>query len=125
MQLGLGCSSRYDLTVRDYVSAASTIRLGSTKSEVSRTLEPTQRRLPATERLQPEMYTDADVLTEIVYFRSRNSGGSAFEQFTPYVFEDGRLVAVGWTALGRRDGVRRAGLVRARAYSVTTILPPF
>jgi hypothetical protein len=126
--LTVGCAtSSYELAVREYVDAASNIRLGLSKAEVTRLLEPSQRRLPPTDRIQPEMYTSGGVLTEVVYFRSRwhsDSRGS-FDEFTPYLFENDRLVAVGWTGVRRAVPPSGMDASRAPAPNSVTVLPPF
>jgi len=54
---------------------------------------------------EPERYIDDDgVHVAIYYFRSRVRPGAPLtddEDFTPYVFKEGKLVGIGWSALGR------------------------
>ena len=122
-QLCPGCATPYRLTIDDYSAAAGSIRLGISRAEVIRVLEPTQRRLRGIDRKPTEMYTKGGVATEILYFRSGARGRTAEERFTPYVFHDDKLVAVGWTTLARPGST--AGPVRPAASRSTTVIPPF
>lgn len=95
-------SERFELTADDYTAAAPAIRLGMHKDEVLEILQPSQGRLKSTEIKQPGMYEKDGVLIEILYFRSgwQKDGLITDDEFTPYLFNDGELVAVGWEALG-------------------------
>lgn len=107
--------SPIQLTVDDYVAAAPKVSLGMTKAQVVETLQPTQARLRNTDIKQPDMYTKDGVLVEILYFRSgwqASDGILTDDEFTPYLFKDGKLVAVGWITLG---GPKTQAQVRAPA----------
>ena len=106
-----GCSP-YQLTVDDYMKAAPSISLDMTKSEVIKILTPSQRRLKNTSIKQPDMYKKEGVLVEVLYFRSgwQSDGITTDDEFTPYVFNDGRLVAIGWAVLG---GAKSQGQARS------------
>jgi len=45
---------------------------------------------------------EEEVLVEILYYRSgwQRDGIVTDDEFTPYIFNDGVLVAIGWTTLG-------------------------
>ena len=47
-------------------------------------------------------------LVEIYFFRSawQSDGLTTDDEFTPYVFKDGKLVAIGWTSIG---GIKSQG----------------
>jgi len=94
--------SYYQLTVDDYVGVSSKISLGMTKPEVIKILQHSQSRLKNTEIKQPDMYDKEGVFVEILYFRSgwQADGLTTDDEFTPYLFNDGKLVAVGWATLG-------------------------
>ena len=102
--LAYGCntSSPYKLTIDDYMTAASQIKLGMAKPQVISILEPSQSRLKNTDIKHPDMYNKDGVFIEIVYFRSgwQKDGIITDEEFTPYLFHDGKLVSVGWALLG-------------------------
>lgn len=100
-----GCAiplSPYQSTVDDYVAIAPSVELGMTKNEVVDMLSPSQRRLGNTEIKQPDIYSKDGVKVEILYFRSgwQSDGLTTDDEFTPYLFNDGKLVAVGWATLG-------------------------
>ena len=100
--IGCTASSVYKLTIDEYMLAAPKIKLGMTKDEVVKILSPSQSRLENTEIKHPDMYNEKDVFVEIIYFRSgwQKDGIITDEEFTPYLFHDGKLVSVGWAKLG-------------------------
>ena len=119
-----GCASM-DSTVRrtvdDYVAVAPNVNLGMTKAQVVELLQPSQSRLHNTDKRQPDLFRKEGVLVEILYFRSgwqNNEGFTTDDEFTPYVFKDGTLAAVGWITLG---GPRPQAQARAHASENTTI----
>ena len=98
-----GCVvSPYKQTVDDYIAAAPRVSLGMSKAEVIEILQPSQKRLSSTEIKQPDMYKKDGVLVEILYFRSgwQSDGLTTDDEFTPYLFNDNKLVAKGWAILG-------------------------
>ena len=103
MLMLMGCApSRYQLTVDEYVAAAPKVSLGMSKEEVKEILKPSQQRLKNTEIKHSDIYDKEGVLVEILYFRSgwQHDGLTTDDEFTPYLFNDGELVAVGWAVLG-------------------------
>jgi hypothetical protein len=101
--LVVGCGGvAIDMTIREYHAAASQVKLGDSREKVVSVLMPTQRRLSASKRKEPEHFMQDGVSVEIYYFRSRRQpdGLTTDDEFTPYVFVNDKLVAVGWTALG-------------------------
>lgn len=122
MVILLGCvgrgNSRYRLTVDDYMVAAPTIRLDMSKGEVVEIMQPSQFRLKNTDIKQPDLYRKDGVLVEILYFRSgwQNDGITTDDEFTPYLFNDGSLVAIGWATLG---GPRSQGQSAPETYIYT------
>lgn len=99
-----GCSSWNSLgvAIKDYEYASGQVALGQTKEEVLKLLEPTQANLTNKQRKAPEQYTKDGKLTEIYFYRSRSTSDGLVtdDEFTPYIFEDGVLVGVGWTLIG-------------------------
>jgi len=100
-----GCatsSSRIDITIKEYHSVAGQVTLGDSKEKVVSVLMPTQMRLSASQKMEPEQYMKDGVNVEIYYFRSRRQpdGLTTDDEFTPYMLLNGKLVAIGWTALG-------------------------
>lgn len=122
-----GCAiitSPYQLTVDGYMVAAPRVSLGMSKSEVVDILQPSQYRLKNTEIKQPDMYKKEGVLVEILYFRSgwQSDGLTTDDEFTPYLFNDGELVAVGWAILG---GAKSQGQAAPETHvHTTTIVNP-
>ena len=118
----LGCVSPYQLTVDYYVAAAPKVSLWMTKAQVVEVLQPSQARLSNTEVKQPDMYTKDGVQVEILYFRSglQSDGITTDDEFTPYIFNDGKLVAVGWAVLG---GAKSQGQVRPQINNTTIVKP--
>jgi hypothetical protein len=78
------------------------VELGDTPAEVRSVLDPGEARLDARTSRPPEVFTKDGKNVQILYYRSGwvSDGLSTDDEFTPYIFEDGRLVAIGWTALG-------------------------
>jgi len=123
-----GCATRatspYQLTVDDYMQAAPRVSLDMTKSQVVTILQPSQRRLKNTEIKQPDMYKKDGVLVEILYFRSgwQSDGLTTDDEFTPYLFNNGNLVAIGWAVLG---GARSQGQTTSQTnVNTTTVVHP-
>jgi hypothetical protein len=108
------CSPAYYInrTVSDYEAVADRVQLGDPKEKVIALLEPTQKDLDSSWRKKPEKYTKNDVLVEIYFARSglQEDGLTTDDEFTPYVFNNGKLVAIGWTAIG---GARSQGQARS------------
>lgn len=93
---------RIDQSISAHYSAAAQIELGDSKDRVFSLLEPTQSELNARERKPPDRYQEGDSVVEIYYFRSgrQPDGLTTDDEFTPYVFVDGLLIATGLAALG-------------------------
>ena len=85
-----------------YEAQASNIQLGQSKTQVLAILSPTQASMPTRFGKPHEEYIEEDKLKEIYFFRSRSfaDGLVTDDEFIPYVFEDGVLIAIGWTAIG-------------------------
>jgi hypothetical protein len=98
-----GCVQiRMESTVGDYMASAQAVKLGMDKQQVSEILEPSQQRLKNQERKQPGKYIENGAEIEIVYFRSgwQSDGIMTDDEYTPYVFNNNRLVAIGWETIG-------------------------
>lgn len=99
----VGCT-RYniDQAVKKYKQHAPKIQIGDTKNHVLSILEPTQVSLGPNQNKMPEQFTKDNKTVEIYYFRSlrQPDGLTTDDEFTPYVFQDGTLVAIGWFYLG-------------------------
>lgn len=120
-----GCAlSPYQATVDDYVLVAPSVSLDMTKAEVISILQPSQRRLRNTEIKQSDMYKKNGVLVEILYFRSgwQSDGITTDDEFTPYLFNDGKLVAKGWAILGGAKSQGQAPTNVSTTVQSTTII---
>ena len=115
-----GCASPYQQTVDDYMAAYPQIELGMSKVRVADFLASSQERLSNTEIKQPDRYMKDGVAVDIVYYRSgwQSDGLSTDDEFTPYLFNDNKLVAIGWHSIG---GAKSQGQARS---TNTTYTPP-
>lgn len=102
-----GCAAIQGSQLRRSIEAhrreSALVELGMSRRDVMEILEHTQDSLPSNTRRVPESFYDANGQpVEIVFFRSGwvSDGRSTDDEFTPYVFRDGILVSIGWTALG-------------------------
>ena len=106
MCLLCGCSNSVELAIERYHTASPQVQLGMERDQVLLILTPTQEGLPLRHSKEPEMYYEVvdgqSRFVEIFFFRSQTNydGILTDDEFTPYVFHDGKLVAVGWTAIG-------------------------
>ncbi|MCE5186649.1 MAG: hypothetical protein LLF76_11045 [Planctomycetaceae bacterium] len=96
-----GCSN-VGSAIRAYHTAAPQVQLGMSKDHVLSILEPTQASIPLRQQKSPEQYMQNGKLVEIYFFRSYSNYDEVRtdDEFTPYVFRDGILESIGWTALG-------------------------
>lgn len=97
-----GCIMAIQDSITKYESVESKIELGYSKSKVLSILNPTQKDLQSNYKKRPEKYIKKEILVEIFYFRTglQLDGLTTDDEFTPYVFNNGKLVAIGWTAIG-------------------------
>jgi hypothetical protein len=97
-----GCSNPVGTAINNYRAAAPLIQLGMSKDQVLKILEPTQQILSLRQSRGPEQYIQDGVHVEIHFFRSHANYDKILtdDEFTPYIFHDGKLQAIGWTAIG-------------------------
>ena len=97
-----GCSNAVGKAISKYHAEVPKIQLGMQKDEVLRILEPSQQDLSLRQTRGPEQYTQDNVHVEIYFFRSHANYDKILtdDEFTPYIFHDGKLAAIGWTAIG-------------------------
>ena len=99
-----GCMPDYviDQSIAQYETVEGQIQLGDSKEKVIEILEPTQKSLSSEWRKKPEKYLKEGVVVDIYYARTgrQADGLTTDDEFTPYVFNDGKLVGIGWTILG-------------------------
>jgi len=91
-----------DNAISEYNEKSAGIKLGDSKEKVLAILIPTQAGLSKQASKRPESFVTDNLLTEIFFFRSSRQadGLTTDDEFTPYVFKNGALVAIGWTSLG-------------------------
>jgi hypothetical protein len=116
--LSVGCSLMEDFTgsasdilpgrqdvenaISRYHEKSTQVKIGDSKDKVLKILMPTQDGLPASSRRAHEAFKEAEDITEIYFFRTgwTRDGRTTDDEFTPYVFKNGMLQAVGWSTLG-------------------------
>jgi hypothetical protein len=104
-----------DSAIADYNSKRHLVSLGDNKDDVLSLLMPGQMILDASTTKPPESYINSEGQTVEIYFlRSGRQPDdlTTDDEFTPYVFTNGVLTAVGWSSLG---GPRSTGQVRQPA----------
>jgi len=98
------CASNQSIStaILAFEAQAGNVQLGQSKAEVLAMLSPTQANMPSRFGKPFEAYIEDDKLKEVYFFRSRSfaDGLVTDDEFIPYVFEDGVLIAIGWTAIG-------------------------
>jgi hypothetical protein len=118
------CVGAYSISpvVKDYKRVANQVSLGQSKSQVLSILSPSQKNLSAEYSKSPDQYMQDSSLIEIYYMRSgwTSDGLTTDDEFTPYVFKDGILVAIGWASLG---GPKSTGQVVPRSNNYPVYQP--
>ena len=102
MLLAGGCSIAIDRSISRYNAVSSQINLGDKKEKILPILEQAQAGLPSKARKAPEQFLKNGKHVYIYYARIRiqPDGLVTDDEFTPYVFIDGKLQAIGWQTLG-------------------------
>ncbi len=91
-----------DSGIAKYNAVADRVQLGDSRNKVLSILNPTQKEMPQNSKKNPDKYIKNNVLVEIYYFRTGRQPDNLTtdDEFTPYLFNDGKLVAIGWQVLG-------------------------
>jgi len=101
--IGISCTavSRIDRTIKRYNAAVDQIRLGDSRERVVQILSPTQRDLPPENSKASEQYIRDGQIYQIDYYRTARQpdGFTTDDEFTPYLFVNDKLLAIGWQAL--------------------------
>ena len=98
-----GCvAAKIDSAIKKHENVVEQINLGDSKDKVLAILIPTQAGLSSRLKKPPEKYFKNDVVVEIYFMRSgrQPDGLTTDDEFTPYLFNDGKLVGIGWQVLG-------------------------
>ncbi len=103
-----------DRAIAEFHARSSQVKLGDSKEKVMMILQPAQEAVPANYRRPSETFmadrrSAGKSIVEIYYFRSARipDGLNTDDEFTPYVFRDGSLEAIGWTSLGGAKNVAK------------------
>jgi hypothetical protein len=88
--------------ISDYHAQADKVQLGDPKDKVLSILLPTQEGLQESAKKPRESFMNDKSVIEIYFMRSglQPDGLTTDDEFTPYIFKDGVLAAIGWTFLG-------------------------
>ena len=91
---------RIDRAIGKYEEAARMVRLGDDKEKVLSIFLPIQKGLPARARKPSEKIIKDGTLVEIYFMRTGRDpdGRRTDNEFTPYVFVNNKLTAIGWEA---------------------------
>ena len=98
-----GCLAiKIDRAISKYETVIDQVKLGDSKEKVLAILQPTQEGLPNRTRRNPEEYIKEGVRVEIYFMRSARQPDNLTtdDEFVPYLFNDGKLVGIGWQVLG-------------------------
>ena len=89
-------------TIAKYNEVADQVNLGDSKEKVLAILLPTQKELGPGYNKAPDKYLKDNKLVEIYFMRSgwQPDGLTTDDEFTPYIFHDGKLVGIGWSMIG-------------------------
>jgi hypothetical protein len=112
----VGCVGlRIDRAILEYNVVADQVELGDDKEKVLSVLQSTQEVLPKSAAKNPEKYIKSGVKVEIYYMRSvrQPDGLTTDDEFVPYLFNNGKLVGIGWQALG---GPKTQGQAPSQTY---------
>ena len=112
-----------DMSISKYNAVADRVQLGDSRNKVLSILNPTQKEMPQNSKKNPDKYIKNNVLVEIYYFRTGRQPDdlTTDDEFTPYLFNDGKLVAIGWHVLGGPKSVGQV-IQPAPVTNVTTII---
>ena len=131
--LVLGCGINAHLhalrtSIKMYENVSAQIELGDTKESFLSLILPTQEPLKKYSgfRKSPEKHIKDDVLVEIYFVMSnhQHDGIKTDDEFTPYVFNNGKLVGIGWSILGGPSTQAQATSVTNVTTNVTVESPP-
>lgn len=112
-------AEQIDAAIKRYHAAAATVSLGESKAAVLSKL-PDQTHLGNNAKA-PESLINGNDRIEIFFFRSERipDGRTTDDEVVPYVFINGKLAAIGWSALG---GPKTVGDPDAQRKSLGTML---
>ena len=115
-----GCTGiQIDQSISKYDAVADQVELGDSKEKALSILSPTQTHVPKNSRKNPEKYIKNNVKVEIYYMRSgrQPDGLTTDDEFVPYLFNNEKLVGIGWQVLG---GPKTQGQTRSSIHISNT-----
>lgn len=98
-----GCAATtIDSVVDHYNSVKSQISIGMELGDFLAIFDPYQSQLKNRMRKPSERFTKNGSIYDVHYIRSARiqDGETTDDEFTPYIFIDGKLAEIGWPALG-------------------------
>lgn len=98
-----GCSGyMINSSINRFNRVSDNVELGQSKEEVFEILGPSQEGLKPEHKKKADRMMVGTDLIEIYYCRSARipDGASTDDEFTPYRFKNGKLISIGWAALG-------------------------
>ncbi len=118
----MGCARiQIEGALNSYQEVRGSIKLGDRLENVIPKLNQAMQTLSLYQMKQPEQYLKKGVRVEIHYARSgwQSDGLTTDDEFTPYIFNNGILVGIGWTLLG---GAKSTGKVVPRTTIDNTVI---
>lgn len=111
----IGCTTNYAAPA-EYALVKNQVRLGMNRAAFSAVMKPVNDKTLSSQRRNDETYTEDGSVIDIAYVRSGRvpDGVQTDDEYTPYVFRDGILVAFGWRAIGGMK-FTSADLIKAEA----------
>lgn len=97
-----GCALQLAKSAMDHETVRNQVQLGDSQERVLALLEPIERDIPPMYKRAPDEFLIGKDRVLVYYARSalHQDGLVTDDEFTPYVFRNGVLVAKGWAALG-------------------------
>lgn len=98
-----GCAATtIDPVVDHYNSVKSKIVPGMELSEFLAIFDPYQNQLHQNQRKPAERFTKNGSIYDVYYIRSARipDGATTDDEFTPYIFINGKLAEIGWASIG-------------------------
>jgi len=98
-----GCAiSIISPAIQRYKKVQHEVKLEDSKDKVLSILLPTQKNLGSEYTKSPSTFMHNGVKTEIYYMRSKiiHDDLTTDKEFTPYIFKNAKLHAIGWKTLG-------------------------
>ena len=104
-----------DRNLYEYKNIQNQLNLGDSKSKILGKLEPLMTDLPSSWKRPSDQYMVDQDIFYIYYHRTSwtQDGAVTDDEFTPYVFKNDKLVAIGWQSLGGPKTVGNASAASA------------